>query len=231
MRRADRLFQLVQILRNKRLVTARSLAERLEVSERTIYRDIQDLSLSGVPVEGEAGVGYRLRYSLDIPPLQFSAEEVEALVVGVRMLGAFGGHTLGMSARSALDKIEASIPPELQERLQSTHLYAPVFEVREDLQVTMDLCRKAIASHRILHLYYETEAGNTSQRDVRPLGLFFWGKYWTLTAWCDLREDFRSFRLDRMKQCQVSEKEFSHLPGQTLEDYLLQICDDGIQEN
>ena len=81
MRRADRLFQLVQILRNKRLVTARELAERLEVSERTIYRDMQDLSLSGVPLEGEPGVGYHLRYSLDIPPLMFSAAEIEALGV------------------------------------------------------------------------------------------------------------------------------------------------------
>ena len=103
MRRADRLFQLVQILRNKRLVTARELAERLEVSERTIYRDIQDLSLSGVPVEGEAGVGYHLRYSLDIPPLMFSAAEIEALVVGARMLKAWGGSELGRSAQSVLD--------------------------------------------------------------------------------------------------------------------------------
>lgn len=102
MRRADRLFQLVQILRNKRLVTARELAERLEVSDRTIYRDIQDLSLSGVPVEGEAGVGYHLRYSLDIPPLMFTAAEIEALVVGARMLKAWGGSELGSSAQCVM---------------------------------------------------------------------------------------------------------------------------------
>ena len=224
MRRADRLFQLVQILRNKRLVTARALAERLEVSERTIYRDIQDLSLSGVPVEGEAGVGYRLRYSLDIPPLQFTTEEIEALVVGARMLSAFGGHALGLSARSVLDKVEAAIPDELRRQLDSTHLYAPVFGVREDLRVTMDLCRKAIARHHYLRLQYSAESGESSERDVKPLGLFFWGKYWTLAAWCDLRNGFRNFRLDRMQSCSVSDQTFEPVAGQTLDDFLQQVC-------
>lgn len=223
MRRADRLFQLVQILRNKRLVTARALAERLEVSERTIYRDIQDLSLSGVPVEGEAGVGYRLRYSLDIPPLQFNAAEIEALVVGARMLTAFGGHTLGLSSRSVLDKVEAALPDELRALLDSTHLYAPVFSVREDLQVTMDICRGAIAGQQILAIDYTTESGKPSQREIKPLGLFFWGKYWTLAAWCDLREDFRTFRLDRMQRCQALEVRFEATPGQTLDDYLASV--------
>ncbi|OQX09481.1 MAG: DNA-binding transcriptional regulator [Thiothrix lacustris] len=228
MRRADRLFQLVQILRNKRLVTARELAERLEVSERTIYRDIQDLSLSGVPVEGEAGVGYHLRYSLDIPPLMFTAAEIEALVVGARMLKAWGGSELGSSAQSVLDKVHAVIPAELHHHLQASRLYAMRFGVREDLETTLDTCRHSIAARRYLRLDYQRADHECSQRDVKPLGLFFWGNVWTLTAWCELRADFRTFRLDRIRWLVTLEQTFEELPGQRLADFLamMQACTD-----
>ncbi len=219
MRRADRLFQLVQILRNKRSVTARALAERLEVSERTIYRDIQDLSLSGVPVEGEAGVGYHLRYSLDIPPLMFTAAEIEALVVGARMLEAWGGTELGGSARSVLDKVHAVIPAELHRHLQESRLFAMRFGVREDLETTLDICRHAIAERRLLRMEYQRADQEYSQRDVKPLGLFFWGNVWTLTAWCGLRNDFRTFRLDRIRRLETLQQTFEELPGQGLADF------------
>lgn len=220
MRRADRLFQLVQILRNKRLVTARILAERLEVSERTIYRDIQDLSLSGVPVEGEAGVGYHLRYSLDIPPLMFTAAEIEALVVGARMLEAWGGSELGSSAQSVLDKIHAVIPTELHRHLRESRLFAMRFGVREDIETTLDLCRHAIAERRLLRMEYQRADQEYSQRDVKPLGLFFWGNVWTLTAWCGLRNSFRTFRLDRIRQLETLSQTFEELPGQRLTDFV-----------
>ncbi|WP_287602599.1 YafY family protein [Thiothrix sp.] len=220
MRRADRLFQLVQILRNKRFVTARELAERLEVSERTIYRDIQDLSLSGVPVEGEAGVGYHLRYSLDIPPLMFTAAEIEALVVGARMLKAWGGNELGSSAQSVLDKIHAVIPAELHRHLEDSRLFAMRFGVREDLETTLDTCRHAIAQRRYLRLDYQRADHESSQRAVKPLGLFFWGNVWTLTAWCELRNDFRTFRLDRISGLDTLERSFEELAGQTLPDFV-----------
>ena len=228
MRRADRLFQLVQILRNKRLVTARELAERLEVSERTIYRDIQDLSLSGVPVEGEAGVGYHLRYSLDIPPLMFTAAEIEALVVGARMLKAWGGNELGSSAQSVLDKIHAVIPAELHRHLEDSRLFAMRFGVREDLETTLDTCRHSIAARRYLRLDYQRADHECSERDVKPLGLFFWGNVWTLTAWCELRADFRTFRLDRIRWLETLEQTFEELPGQRLADFLamMQACTD-----
>ena len=219
MRRADRLFQLVQILRNKRSVTARALAERLEVSERTIYRDIQDLSLSGVPVEGEAGVGYHLRYSLDIPPLMFTAAEIEALVVGARMLEAWGGTELGNSAQSVLDKVHAVIPAELHRHLQESRLFAMRFGVREDLETTLDICRHAIAERRLLRMKYQRADQEYSQRDVKPLGLFFWGNVWTLTAWCGLRNSFRTFRLDRIRQLETLNQTFEELPGQRLADF------------
>jgi len=224
MRRADRLFQLVQILRNRRLVTARLLAERLEVSERTIYRDIQDLSLSGVPVEGEAGVGYRLRYTLDIPPMMFNAAELEALVIGARMVKSWGGRELGSSAQSVLDKIQAVIPEELQQCLEESTLFSLRFGPREDIEKTLDLCRHAIADKHYLALRYERADGEVSEREVRPLGLFFWGNVWTLTAWCELRDDFRSFRLDRIQQLQQLSGVFSEVAGQQLADFIAMQC-------
>lgn len=220
MRRADRLYQLVQILRNKRLVTARELADRLEVSERTIYRDIQDLSLSGVPVEGEAGVGYHLRYSLDIPPIMFNSEELEALVVAARMLKTWGGKGLGSSAQSVLDKVEAVIPEELVSKLNDSKLFAPNFDHFESFETSLDTCRQAINEQFILQIDYQRLDGETSQRTVKPLGLFFWGKVWTLTAWCELRNDFRNFRVDRMQSTEISPVPFNDLPGQSLEDFL-----------
>ncbi|WP_298611969.1 YafY family protein [uncultured Thiothrix sp.] len=221
MRRADRLFQLVQILRNKRLVTARELAERLEVSERTIYRDMQDLSLSGVPLEGEAGVGYRLRYSLDIPPLMFSATEIEALVLGVRMLRAWGGTELGQSAQSVLDKVYAVIPEELRHQLLNSHLFVPRHSERTDLAQTLDIVRGAIGQHRYIDLYYERKDGELSQRKVKPLGLFFWGQTWTLASWCELRGGFRNFRLDRILDIQVDTAIFQEVAGQSLTDFFV----------
>ena len=229
MRRADRLFQLVQILRNKRLVTARELAERLDVSERTIYRDIQDLSLSGVPVEGEAGVGYHLRYSLDIPPLMFTAAEIEALVVGARMLKAWGGSELGSSAQSVLDKVQAVIPAELHRHLEESRLFAMRFGTRQDLESTLDVCRHAIAQRRYLRLDYQRADTECSVREVKPLGLYFWGKVWTLTAWCELRHDFRTFRLDRIRWLETLEHTFEDMVGQRLSDFiaLMQTCHGG----
>ena len=220
MRRADRLFQLVQILRNKRLVTARELAERLDVSERTIYRDIQDLSLSGVPVEGEAGVGYHLRYSLDIPPLMFTAAEIEALVVGARMLKAWGGSELGSSAQSVLDKVQAVIPAELHRHLEESRLFAMRFGTRQDLESTLDVCRHAIAQRRYLRLDYQRADTECSVREVKPLGLYFWGNVWTLTAWCELRHDFRTFRLDRIRWLETLEHTFEDMAGQRLSDFI-----------
>ena len=220
MRRADRLFQLVQILRNKRLVTARELAKRLEVSERTIYRDIQDLSLSGVPVEGEAGVGYHLRYSLDIPPLMFTAAEIEALVVGARMLKAWGGSELGSSAQSVLDKVHAVIPAELHRHLEESRLFALRFGTRHDIETTLDVCRHAIAKRRYLRLDYQRADTECSLREVKPLGLYFWGNVWTLTGWCELRHDFRTFRLDRIRWLETLEQTFEDMAGQRLSDFI-----------
>ncbi len=220
MRRADRLFQIVQILRNKRLVTAKTLAERLEVSERTIYRDIQNLSLSGVPVEGEAGVGYRLRHAIDIPPIMFTSDEIEALVIGARMAKTWAGTELGYSAQSALDKITAVIPAELRNKIEDSKLFSLRFDQRRDLDINLDICRKAIDGKRLLQMSYCRADGEQSLRRIRPLGLYFWGNVWTLVGWCELRDDFRNFRLDRIQSIQSENATFIDIEGQSLQDFI-----------
>lgn len=216
MRRADRLFQIVQVLRGGRLVTAHGLAERLEVSARTIYRDVRDLSLSGVPIEGEAGVGYALR-GFDVPPLMFTREEIEALVLGARMVEAYGGARLAESARDALSKIEAAVPDSLKRQLGMTRLFAPALYGANE---TIDVIRGAINDQRKIECGYTREDGISSTRVLQPLALYFWGRAWTVAAWCELREDFRSFRLDRIGALRVLDERFEERAGHSLADFL-----------
>jgi biotin operon repressor len=168
MRRADRLFAIVQLLRGGRYVTARRLAERLEVSERTIYRDVDELSLSGVPVEGEAGRGYRLPKSFEIPPLMFERHEVEALVVGVRLVEAWCGPGLAASARSALTRIRGAVPAALVERVDDARIYAPRF-ARGTAPSHFEIAYQAIDQHRCLVIDYAGEDGTPSTRTIRRL--------------------------------------------------------------
>lgn len=198
MRRADRLFQIVQHLRGGRLVTARSLAERLEVSERTIYRDIVDLQGSGVPVEGEAGVGYVLRSGFELPPLMFSRDEIVALVAGARLVRAWGGAGMARAAEEALIKIEAVLPEAERARAGAVQVHAMAWEMTDEVRALIDRLEQAVEARAVLVLDYVDAAGVASQRPVRPLGLWFWGKVWTLVSWCELRDDFRMFRLDRI---------------------------------
>lgn len=197
MRRADRLFQIVQYLRGGRLVTAAMLAERLEVSERTIYRDIADLQSIGVPIDGEAGVGYVMRSGYDLPPLMFTRDEIVALVAGIRMVRSWGGISMARAAAEALVKIELVLPPTVRERTTGTKVFAPPMELTDAVRALIDLVQKAIDAHDILRFQYEDQNGETSERRVHPLGLWFWGKDWTLLGWCETRDDFRMFRLDR----------------------------------
>ncbi len=220
MRRADRLFQITQILRNRRLVTARQLAERLEVSERTIYRDIQDLSLSGIPVEGEAGVGYMLRHSLDVPPIMFDADELEALMLGVKMLKAWSGAELAKSSQSALDKIEAVIPEELKKNIENSKLFVPDFPVNQGHKSNFESLRQAIGKQQSIKINYKAINQEFSTRTLDPLGLYFWGKVWTLVAWCQLRQAFRVFRVDRIETINCLPASFEKKYAQSLDAYI-----------
>lgn len=219
MRRADRLFQLIQLMRRRNVATAAWLAQELEVSERTIYRDVRDLVLSGVPIEGEAGVGYILRRGFDLPPLMFTESELEAMVLGARVVTSWGDAPLARAAADALARVESVLPDRLKQKLEQTPLYAPGFHVQPWMAGSLSTLRQAIDDHRKVHLDYFNAQGEQTERTVRPLGLFFWGDRWSLTGWCEMRDDFRSFRLDRMRTVTPIRDRFHDEPGRTLEDY------------
>ena len=219
MRRADRLFQIVQYLRGGRLWTAAALAERLEVGPRTIYRDMADLMASGVPIEGEAGVGYVMRAGYDLPPLMFDADEIVALVAGARLIRAWGGTQMAAAAEEALVKISTILPEDARQRAARVPVHAIAApEMSDALRARVDRIEAAAEAHRRLSIAYEDGAGQPSSRIVRPLGLWFWGKVWTAVCWCELREDFRMFRLDRIGGLD-DEGPFRPQPGQTLRDF------------
>jgi len=205
MRKSERLFQIVNILRGRRsVITAEQLSERLDVSERTIYRDMQALVLSGMQIESEAGVGYRLKPKFDIPPLMFDERELEALLLGVRMVQGWSGEKMGKAADSALHKIHSVLPDELHRLYvqQPEWLIVPSI-YRERRARHSDEIQESIKNKFKLAITYQREDGQSSQRIVWPLGLVFWGSAWTLIAWCESRQDYRMFRLDRMNELTV----------------------------
>jgi len=220
MRRADRLFQIVQHLRARRLTTAAQLSEFLSVSERTIYRDIRDLSLSHIPVRGEPGVGYCLDRSFELTALMFTADEVEALVVGLRMAQAFGGPKLRAAAVPALDKVILALPKNRRAEVDRPQMYAPSLNPRRNGDRILEALRTAIDEHAVLSLTYKDEKQRKSSREVQPIALHFWGPVWTLAAWCRARKAFRNFRLDRIEACTPTGESFPDEPGKTLVDFL-----------
>lgn len=223
MRRADRLFLVIHALRGRRTaLPARSLAETLGVSQRTVYRDVADLQRSGVPIEGEAGVGYVLRKGSDIPPLMFTDEELEALVVGMRFARAFTGARLMRGADAAMLKVKAVLPPALQERVERVPIFAPVWRDLEQGAYgrRLDSLHAAIGARHVLRLDYQDRDESRTAREVEPLCLAFWGGTWTLGAWCRLRRDFRNFRPDRMETCEPTGQTFEENTARGLGAYL-----------
>jgi predicted DNA-binding transcriptional regulator YafY len=220
MRRADRLFQIVQHLRARRLTTAAQLAQLLAVSERTIYRDVRDLSLSGIPVQGEAGVGYRLDRSFELTALMFTPDEVEAVVVGLRMAQAFAGHRLSDASVTALDKVILALPKHRRAEVDQPQIYAPAVHAHSEVDPLREILSAAVNNRAVLRFEYADDGAKKTQRDVQPLALHFWGSVWTLAAWCRLRQDFRSFRLDRISACVHTGDSFSDEPSKTLADFL-----------
>ena len=216
MRRADRLFQIVQNLRGGRLVTAGMLAERLEVSRRTIYRDVADLQSTGVPIDGEAGVGYVLRSGYDLPPLRFTRDEVVALVAGMRMVRSWGGFAMARAATEALVKVEAVLPERERRRVASATVFAPPLDLGDEVRALIDLVKAAVEACDVLRFDYRDADGATTSRRVHPLGLWFWGKVWTMVAWCEMRADFRMFRLDRTAGLARTGERFRPTPERSL---------------
>lgn len=223
MRRADRLFQLVQIIRGRRLTTAAFLAQRLEVSERTVYRDVADLQHQGVPIEGEAGVGYRLGAGFELPPLMFSQEEASALVAAARLAQSWVDPALARNIETGLGKILSVLPAAARVSAEALALYAPALGLDDTIRARLQVLREAVEAHQKLRLSYRDVSGDASERTVRPLGCFYWGKVWTLSTWCELRSDFRGFRLDRMDAVDVLPERFRDEPGKTLADMMRQL--------
>ena len=226
MRRADRLFQIVQYLRGGRLVTAAQLAGRLEVSERTVYRDIVDLKSTGVPIDGEAGVGYIMREGFDLPPLMFNRDEITALVAGARLVRAWGGLEMARAAEEALVKIGAVLPEPERRRADAIQIHAIAWEMTDDLRVLLDRIEAAVQGRRRLDITYDSLPGERTRRVVRPLGQWFWGKVWTLIAWCELRGDFRMFRVDRIAELEEGAG-FTPERGRQLADFYRLMDDHG----
>ena len=221
MRRADRLFRIVDELRLRRRATrAAELAALLEVSSRTIYRDMADLMASGVPVEGSAGVGYLLRPGFHMPPLMFDADEIEALVLGLRIVQSWTDEAMAVAAGRAVDRVRAAVPEELDRRIGDLGLLAPRQAARQEPRTDTGPYRRAIRDRRVLQILYEDVEAQRSERRIRPLALLFYGPKWLLAAWCELRLDFRTFRLDRIAAVQATDERFRPEPGRTLADFL-----------
>jgi predicted DNA-binding transcriptional regulator YafY len=219
MRRADRLFRLIDRLRPGKLTTARALAEAMEVSERTIYRDIAHLQASGVPIDGEAGLGYMMRDGYNLPPLMFSEEEIIALSVGARMLKTWGSTSMARGADSALAKITSVLPEATRTRAEGLRFEAwTTAPLDAQTRTTIDRVEAAIQAPERLAIDYRDANGTATERILRPLGLFFWGSAWTLVAWCELRQSFRMFRLDRIAEAR-NLGSYTPLPCQSLDHF------------
>ena len=219
MRRSERLTEIVEIIRDGRLHLARDIAEALEVSERTIYRDIATLIASGVPIDGERGVGYMLREPVFLPPLALSMTELEALSLGMSIVQEIADEELRLSAKTLHEKIASHA---LNRRKSPEAWGFGLYEfkrVRDGLKF-MPTLRQAIRNREVLRIDYHSLSDEHSQRSIRPLQTDYWGRVWTLSAWCETRGDFRTFRIDRITDCNATGTTFTDEPGKTIEDYL-----------
>ena len=206
MSRAERLLELMQNLRlRRRPVAGAALADELSVSLRTLYRDIEALKAQGARIEGEAGLGYVLRPGFTLPPLMFSLEEVEALALGARWVEGRADEGLKKAARGALAKIAAVLPPERAEALDWPTLMAGAAKLGDEEAMSLPLVRKALSLERKLELAYVDKEGRRSTRIVWPVAVGFFDHARMLAAWCETREAFRHFRLDRMAAVTVTD--------------------------
>jgi predicted DNA-binding transcriptional regulator YafY len=220
MRRTDRLFDLVTALRDGRLHRAQDLAERLEVSVRTIYRDMETLQASGIPVEGERGVGYMLTAPVTLPPLNLTLLELEALELGMAVVAEAADPELQSAARSLSAKIDAVIPADRAPPKEGWGFAVYPFADAARGFRHMPALRAAIRARQKLDLAYRDAEGKPSSRTIRPLQMEYWGRVWTLTAWDETRGDFRSFRVDRIEDLRALPELFVDEPGRSLADYL-----------
>ena len=218
MRKASRLFEIIQILRvARRPITAASIAERLEVTVRSIYRDIAALQAMRVPIDGERGIGYILRPGFDLPPLMFTIEETEAVVLGLALIERTGDQELTQAAKKVAGKIAAAVPPPLRQLIsaRSLHAWGPIAPQPQNTDFT--LIRRAIRDEEKLSVDYCDEQGRITRRIIRPLALIYYLDAAMIVGWCELREAIRNFRLDRTQSCQPTGLHFRN-EGDALRD-------------
>ncbi|GFE65853.1 helix-turn-helix transcriptional regulator [Litoreibacter roseus] len=220
MRRTDRLFDLILILRDGRLHRAEDLADALEVSVRTIYRDMDTLVLSGVPVAGERGLGYMMTAPITLPPLNLTLTELEALHLGMAVVGEAADPELQEAARSLSAKIDAVLPEDRSSPPSGWGFAVYPFADAAGGFRYMPQIRQAIRARQKLQIAYATPDGNRTERVIRPLQMEYWGRVWTTTTWCELRSDFRVFRIDRIRALSVLAELFVEEQGKSLADYI-----------
>jgi predicted DNA-binding transcriptional regulator YafY len=218
-RRADRLLALMEALRSRHVSTAAQLAAGLDVSVRTVYRDVDALVLAGVPVRGEAGVGYTLQAGYYLPPLNLTAEEAETLALGARVLATWSDGAVAAQAASALAKIRAVVPSSSQAGMDRDLFWAPQWVTRQAPAVDLLELKRSAQTRRVLRISYETLNGTASTRRVRPLSVTFFGPVWLLVAWCESVADFRCFRLDRIRTLEPTGDVFRDEAGKRLIDF------------
>ncbi len=222
MRRADRLFQIIQIMqRQKTVLTAHEIAEELEVSPRTIYRDIQDLMSNHVPIRGERGTGYIFEKGYDLPPLMFSEEEIDAVMLGVEWVRANGDVAIQRAAEDVLSKIGAVLPNDRQALTKSIRHVIPKRELKTPIHVSMPKVRQAIRDQVKSKTSYRTPDGTLTERVLSPLMIVFFEDIQLLAAWCDLRNDFRHFRMDRFEVFEPLKERFSPKLFDQLDKHLI----------
>ncbi|WP_310619492.1 helix-turn-helix transcriptional regulator [Flexibacterium corallicola] len=219
MRKVDRLFEILQLLRGQRLRTAEFIAGELGVSLRTVYRDIQGLIASGIPIIGERGVGYLIQEPIELRPMQFTPLELKAIRLGMDMVQATGDGQMAEAAQEVSVKIRDIIRDQGRSTFDtsSMHVY---FQTQDQARDTLEILRLAEERKKIVTLNYRDANDVESTRSVRPLALVYWGKIWTLVAYCEKRCDFRMFRIDRIAGVEMSDRTFSLEKGKTYKDYL-----------
>ncbi|MCH2075378.1 MAG: YafY family transcriptional regulator [Rhodobacteraceae bacterium] len=219
MARPDRLIDLIQILKDGRLHRAEDIAERLKVSPRTVYRDMTTLASSGLPVEGTRGIGYRITAAITLPPLNLSKIELEALHLGLAVVGDARDEELKEAAASLSAKIDAVLPED-RKAAPSGFGFAvyPFADAAFGFQ-HMPALRGAIRARQKVAITFVSKTSERTDRTIRPLQLDYWGRVWTVTAWCELRSDFRTFRVDKIEALRVLPAIFTEEEGKRLQDF------------
>ncbi len=221
MRRADRLFDIIQTLRTAaHPVTAAALAAKLEVTPRTVYRDIAALQARRVPIDGAAGIGYVLRRGFDLPPLMFTGEEIDAIAVGVRLLHRLRDPKLQRAAESVLEKLAAIVPPALQPHLANAPYYVSDGSAPAIAGIDLSELRRAIHEARKMWIAYVDERDRHTHRTIWPLGLAYYVDVTLIGAWCELRGDFRHFRVDRVLASRLLDERYPAENGRIAAEWL-----------